>query len=360
MFRCFFLLFLMTINNIFPFDKISIVLLILILRPQLKKLNIIVSLIIALLFISFFLSYIINFGNSSLRIFYPLLFFTGAYLLNLRCLNIKTISYLFLPNIIVGIIGVLYSILSDFEPNIFAVYAWGKSFLFPICATGFSPTPQVYGTFCILYIWVCLEKKNVDLGFLLSIIGVLLSQNRTSYVFALFILIMYKKKFFFLIPIIMLVIYYYSNDWLMELFNNTNLDSREANRHQFEIVYWNSNDFSRLFWGIGNNEVHPQLLGKTDVSSYYIENGLDFVLAISGINGLILSAIIFIHYIMILIKKRNFKICFIICFYMVVNQWMTQEFLASSFFFFMLFVLALNQNIMYNKTEGENPLVKSR
>jgi len=26
----------------------------------------------------------------------------------------------------------------------------------------------------------------------------------------------------------------------------------------------------------------------------------------------------------------------------------------------MLFVLVLNQNIMYNKTEGENPLVKSR
>ena len=117
MLRYYFLLFFMTINNVFPIDKISIVLLNIMLSPQLKRLNIKVVLIIVLLFISLSISFIVNSGNSSLRIFYPLLFFTGACLLGLRCLDIKKISYLFLPNIIVGILGVLYSFLSGFEIN---------------------------------------------------------------------------------------------------------------------------------------------------------------------------------------------------------------------------------------------------
>lgn len=359
MLKYYFLLFFMTINNVIPIDKISIVLLNIMLSPQLKRMNTKVVLVIALLFISLSISFIVNLGNSSLRIFYPLLFFSGACLLNHRYLNIKIISYLFLPNIIVGIIGVLYSFLSDFEPNFFAVYAWGKAFLFPTCATGFSPTPQVYGTFCVLYIWACLEKKNFDLGFLLSVIGILLSQNRTSFIFALFIIILYKKKFIFIIPILLLLFLYFYSDWVEDLFNSQNLDSRVINRHQFELVYWNSYDVSRLFWGLGNNEVVPQLLGKSDVNSFYIENGLDFVLAISGINGLILFAIIFTYFMMDLIKKRTFKICSILCYYMVVNQWLTQEFLASSFFYFILFVLVLSQNKMDYKVERENSLVKS-
>lgn len=346
MFKYYVLLLLMTINNIFPFDKIAIAVLDVLCFHKYRHLNPKVIFVFMMICMDISLSFIVNIDTSSLRIFYPLLFLIGAYVLSLSNISIKHVSYLFLPNIVIGIIGVLYALITDLEPNVFAVYAWGKSFLFPICATGVSPTPQVYCTFCVLYIWICLEKQSVDWFFLISIIGVLLSQNRTSYVFVLFVILLYRKKVFMLLIFTSVPMIYHYYDLIMEVFDGKNVSSRSLMRHGFELAYWNSNDYSILFWGLGNNELSPEYSRYNYEGSSYIENGLDFILAISGINGFILFVIIIMFFIAELILGGKKKICLIFLFYMVVNQWMTQEFLASSFFYFILTVLVLKkQNV---------------
>ena len=152
MLKRYFLLFLLTINNIFPFDKISIVVLDVFHSQKNQKLDKSVKIILLLCFVILIASFLSNIGASSLRIFYPLLFLYGACIINTEGADVKKISYLFLPNICFGIFGIFYSLFSGFELNSFVVSSAGKSIIFPICATGFSPTPQVYGTFCVLYL----------------------------------------------------------------------------------------------------------------------------------------------------------------------------------------------------------------
>lgn len=350
-FNKFVLLLLLTINNIFPFDKVAIIILDLLYYPKLKFLSSRLKLVIFLIFLSLSISYTLNLGTASLRIFYPFLFFLGAIFLSYEEIDLKKISYLFLPNIIVGILGVIYCLASNLEPNNFVVMSWGKSIIFPICATGFSPTPQVYGTFCILYIWGCLDKNQVDFGFVLSVVGILLSQNRTSYIFLLLILLLYKGNWVVFLGFILFVILLNNKEVFIDIGNSQNLDSRVLLRHGFELQFWNSNNLSTYLTGIGNNQIAPQYSRYNLDSRPYIENGLDFILAISGFNGLILLSIILLFYLIDLLKKRKIRICIIFMFYMMVNQWLTQEFLASSFFFFILFVLILSEqknNIVTN------------
>ena len=340
------LLLLMTINNILPLDKISIAVLDIICYRRFRKLSPKVIFVFGAIFVVLCMSYIVNLGTSSLRIFYPLLFLIGAYLFSsLNKMSAKSISYFFLPNIVIGVIGVIYSCITDLEPNAFAVYAWGKSFLFPICATGFSPTPQVYCTFCILYMWISIEEERYDLGFLVSIIGVILSQNRTSYVFVLFVIFLYKKEFLVFFVLLLIPLIYNFKDYFADVIDNKNVDSRSMMRHGFELAYWKSNDISVLFWGIGNNEISSQYSKFNHEGQSYIENGLDFLLAISGFNGFVLYVIVFMCFVKKLIREGEIKICLIFLYYMIVNQWMTQEFLASSFFYFILVVLVLRNKM---------------
>ena len=116
-------------------------------------------------------------------------------------------------------------------------------------------------------------------------------------------------------------------------------------RRGFELAYWKSNDISVLFWGIGNNEISPQYSKFNHEGQSYIENGLDFVLAISGFNGFVLYVIVFMYFVKELIREGKIKMSLIFLYYMIVNQWMTQEFLASSFFYFILVVLVLKNKI---------------
>lgn len=302
-----------------------------------------VNVMLILCFFVLLISFLCNIGASSLRIFYPFLFLFGACVLSLRSDDIKKISFLFLPSIIIGILGVIYSIMTDFTPNDFSVYLEGKNFLFPVGAVGFSPTPQVYGTFCILYIWVCFERKQLDWGFALSVIGILLSMNRTSYVFFLFILFLYKRVWAVLAGVCFLPILLNNVDILYNLTDSSNLDSRDQLRYGFEMHYWQSKDLLTLLIGIGNNEIAPQYSKYNLTDRSYIENGLDFILAISGMIGFIFYMIFISLFVLKLLNKRKFKICLVFLFYMFVNQWMTQEFLASSFFFFILFVLVMSR-----------------
>lgn len=330
----------LTINTIFPFDKILILPYIIIsfIKTgiiQKEQLFIILS-----IFIVAFLSFCINSPNSNYEIFYPGLWIWGAFVISKSNINLLLLRNIFFVNVLFGII---FLILAYKDINTMYVMDLDyKGFsLEGYAIQGFSPTPQVFGTFCILHLIISFEYKKFDLPFYITIVSLILSYNRASILFFVILFLIYKRKLFFMILIPLVLFIIKSKQIVEDLFSSSTLLSRDELRKGVYWAYWQSNDTLVKLFGFGNTNTTNYIAYRTLYGRTYIENGLDFIFYCFGIVGFILFIVLLSSFLIKLIKDKQWKILIIVSYYMLITQWLTQEFLASSFMFFWVIIFKL-------------------
>lgn len=333
----------LTINRVIPLDKIFILIYIVYLyfiqKIRLSRNNKILMTVLSFMAI---ISFFINFPNSSIQIFYPLFFLIGGLLLSKTDINLLIIRKILLVNVIFGLLAVLLAVLGIDNPFVFSL--WEKNLPDIYAPYGFSPTQQVYGTFCILVLLISFEYKKLDFFFYITLFAVILTLNRCTLIFLGIILLIYRPKIFTLLCIVLCVfIVKYWDEIQLILFSTTNLDSRTELRGGAEISFWNSHNSIVYIFGRGTTNVTENIAYQTVWERTYIEHGLDFVLHCYGFLGLFIILIIILLFLCYLLINKQWGLALISLYYLLFEPLFTHEFLASSFFFFIGVVLLIKK-----------------
>lgn len=219
----------------------------------------------------------------------------------------------------------------------------GIPFLLPF--KGFTTTVQTFGTLCMLWIILNFEMSEKKYGwkFFLVILTLILTLNRSSYLFLLVVLTIYNRKFLWFCMIMFtaaLVLFY--EEITGFVLNMSTLESRSELLQGFYISYWNQNSFLGYLFGKGNNFYDPEVIRLVKWQNRPdIENGYAMLLHTYGFLGLfgyILSALMLLIYIF---TKKCYKLFMILLFYFFVTQFFTQEFVTTIFYLFIASILTL-------------------
>lgn len=329
----------LTINTIFPFDKLFILPYILFKRISGIHLSRLSKLVLFCVSLLAFESFIINYPTSNIEIFYPVFFLAGAFYLAYSDIDLLVVRNIIFINVLFGLICALLADYGIENPYSRTLMEKGMPFFF--APLGFSPTNQVFGTFCILHIIISYEYRRMDFFFYITIIACIITFNRCSMLFLLILFFIYKRKLFCGISCIIMLAVAKWVDKLEYLLSTATMESRNELRDGVKYSFWNSRDILVYLFGRGNSNISEHLANKTLWGRTYIENGIDFILHSYGFIGLIIIYIIILKFLWYILRTKKWKYLLFFSYYLLVEQWMTQEFFASSFMFFMGILLLL-------------------
>ena len=180
-------------NKPFPIDKILIIPYILFLYTcKNVKYSKIEQLILGVLFLIATASFVVNYPNGSIQIYYPIFFLSAGLLAAHAKINPLTVRNILAINIIFGL-GATIAAFLGFE-NEFSYSLREKMLPYIYGPYGLSPTQQVYGTFCILIQIISFEYKKYDWLFVTSLICMIFTLNRCTLLFFGILLLVYKRK----------------------------------------------------------------------------------------------------------------------------------------------------------------------
>lgn len=338
------LLVLLQANKPFPLDKILIIPYIFFLYTcKHIKFSKIESLILGVLFFAATLSFVINYPNGNIQIYYPIFFLSAGLLAAHSKIDLITVRKILSFNIIFGL-GATIAAFLGFE-NEFSYSLREKMLPYIYAPYGFSPTQQVYGTFCILIQIISFEYKKYDWLFIISLICMILTLNRCTLLFFGILLLVYKRKYFIslcIAGITFIITYWEIISSIM--FSTTTLESREDLRKGAKISFWESHNAIVYLFGRGNTNTTESIASKTYWERTYIEHGLDFLLHCYGYIGLTIIVLLMLGFIFKFIKKKQFGYAILTIYYLMMEPFFTHEFLASSFFYFILIIIHLSKN----------------
>lgn len=347
----------MTINRPFPFDKVFLFIFLLCNLKGIAKIRgkqrffLVIAVFLATI------SFLVNYPEGSIQIYYPILFIIAGIIIANNNLNLRYIRNIFTVNIVFGIVC---AIMADIGiENDFARDLHEKGFPFLYGPLGFSSTNQVYGTFCILHLLISYEIKKVDMFSLLSVIGLLLTMNRASWVFLLCLWFWYRRKTLFVV--LLGVGYVVMKYWklLEDVFDTTSLDSRDELREGVERAFWKSKDLLVLLFGYGNSNTSEDIAELTTWKRTYVENGLDFIGYAYGYVGLTFVGLTLFLFLSKRFSSKTMMIFSFFFIYLIFEQWLTQEFLASSFMFFFAIMIIIERHFNYQiKMRKKRKIVK--
>lgn len=334
----------MTINQPFPFDKLVVIPYILYQKYNGISLSTNQKVILVILGITAFLSFALNLNNPNFQIFYPIIFLAAAFYMSQSRIDLLVIRRVLFVNILFGLICALCADFQISNPYSRTLLEKGLPFLYS--PLGFSPTNQVFGTFCIAHLMISFECRKFDFFAWVALIAMLMTLNRASLVFLFCLLFYYRRKWLFVLPIF--IIYALIKYWqdIEIFFSSGTLDSRDLFRESVDQLFWKSNDVKILLFGFGNTVIQRSSSMHTYYDSTYIENGLDFIAYIYGYVGLFIVFCIIITWIVSRGLKKKWKIVSFILVYYLIEQWLTNEFQSSSFMFITA-ILALIQYRAY-------------
>lgn len=334
---------LLTINVPLPFDKL-IIWVIAFKYYLLNEINfrarclVIATLIAGLVSIGF----IVN-SYHSILIFYPILFTLTAILASKVNTDIDIIRSSLLLNIIVGLICAIVATCLQ-RPMFGSLMLLEKGLPFLYAPQGFSPTLQVYGTMCIIWLFISLEKKEPkSYIFYIVLLAATLTFNRSTWIFLFLLLLIYHTKLGLLLSSIGIAIFAIFEP-LRDMFLSTEtLSSRGELRLGAALSYWDSPDLFVHLWGKGTHLTTNEVARYTFWGRQYIENGWDFIFHSYGILGFIVYTAMVLYFIFVVCKRGYFKFSLIIIYYYFFEQVLTNEYLASSFCFMTLSLLLLSK-----------------
>ena len=282
----------------------------------------------------------INSSNPNVLIIYPLLF---IFLSILTANKEQDFSLLSLPiklNIIYGLLSMALAMIGIHTSG--CINQLGRGFVFIPGPLGFGSTIQVFGTLCISLILILIATKQSRSPWMyVACFAIIVSLNRASIIFLYLILLLYRPKTALIIAIGMMVVIMIVEPIQDFLFSASTLNSRQELRQGAQLSYWSSHDPLIILFGKGTHLTSDSIAYKTIWERRYIENGIDFLFHSYGCVGFVLY-LGFIGYVCIrTLKIKAWRLCIMALYYLTIVQTLTNEFLSSSFCFFMSTILML-------------------
>jgi len=226
-----------------------------------------------------------------------------------------------------------------------------KGLPFVFAARGFTPTVQTFGTLCILWLIIYLLRRQFypqtfmdKCLFLINTLAILITLNRSTYVFWMIIVFFRVRKLFWLI--IIFLIGFVIRFWeaiIGFLGNKGSLEARSELLEGFNLSFWGSNSILVYIFGKGTNQLPPDILAKvkwdyrTD-----IENGYAMLLHTYGFLGLIFYISLSVFFIFQFVKMKKWAEVAILFYFFFVSPYFTQEFVSTSFYLFLSVMILIH------------------
>jgi|GEM_PF-1135846 len=303
------------------------------------------------LFIIAFLSFLINLvDNSSLIIFFPIIGCIFCFVVARRPWLIDLIYYALISHFFIAFILYLFSYFTGDMQFVEDMSMKGLPYIHVI--KGFTPTIQVFGSLCLTWIIIYYFRKASQrltltdrFCYFFVLLCLLLTFNRTSFLGFLIILFFKERKIFVILAIVTgIAILTYLQFFLTFFLNVDTLTSRSELLDGFNKSFWNSHSLLVYIFGKGNNQIPAVILQtvKWDFRND-IENGYAMILHTYGFLGLVFYLFIAFIFLIKLGLLKNWYLFFLVLFYIAIQPYFTQEFMATSFYISMGTVIFISR-----------------
>lgn len=350
-----FVLFFCTTNTLidFPIDKVMIVFLlgvIALMKPENPLLNTKELATIVLLFSIAMASSVANITLAPM-IYFPVVGLLFAVIIRRHPqLLLSSLYYALMINIVCGLV---FDALAFAGVQTDYVSESVKGFSFLYSPHGFTTTVQTFGTLCIIWFILYTLRKKLGMNsyfdkslFVINTIAILATLNRSTLLFWMIILFFWQHKLFWtIILFVCAFMIRFWNEIIAFITNAGSIIARSQLLQGFDISYVESHSILVYVFGRGTNQLSQEILDKVKwYTRADFENGYAMLLHSYGALGLLVYIILCLSFIFQFIKiKRCAEAC-ILCYYFFVTQYLTQEFVSVSFYFF-LAVMFLAYNL---------------
>ncbi|WP_157492915.1 hypothetical protein [Echinicola pacifica] len=349
------LLFFLLINGVgFPIDKLFMVTLLGYLffftffQIQFSLIS------LAIIYFWLFAAFASSMYNVTLKpmIFYPVFGLIFIFSIN-RIDWIRTFAKTLLVYIyLCFLLGVLAYLI---EPNIGVTSLADKGLPFILPFKGLNSTVQSFGSLCVLWLILNFELADNKYGwnFVIVILTIFLTFNRSSYLFSFIILAIYNRKFLWAVSVFMVLGFIAFFEQISDfLLNMGTLQSRSELLQGFYLSYWNDNSLLGYLFGNGNNFYSPEIVAMVKWDHRPdIENGYAMLLHTYGFIGLFgyfTCSILFL--INSFFYKKAYKLTIALFYYLFITQFFTQEFVTNIYYLFIASIFSL----IYFKNENSS------
>lgn len=271
-------------------------------------------------------------------IFFPIVGFCFAVIVRRNFpLLLFSLYYALLIHIILGIVLVL---LAFFGIAHLFVSTGVKGFNL-YSAHGLTATTQTYGTLCITWLMLYILRKKLKLNtsidkifFLINIVAIALTFNRSTYLFWMVILFFEFPVFFWSIAVAMVaVLIKFWNVIALFIFSSSSIAARSELLEGFKISYVQSNSARVYLFGRGTDQISDAIAKRVKWTTRTdLENGYAMLLHTYGIVGLVTYITVCLCFIFMFLKRKRFKEACFLFFYFFVTQYITQEFVSTTFY----------------------------
>lgn len=341
----FFLIFLTTTNKLLPIpiDKVAVVILIFFLvytSPDTFFLRRYEFELFYLLLGIASLSYLFNFYDSvSLIIFFPILGCLFCFVIARLPWVFKILYHALIFHFAIGFIFYIASYLT--HSTLFIEDMGFKGLPFIHVMKGFTPTLQVFGSFCLTWFIIYYERRRNgrltrydSFYWFFVALCLVLTLNRTSFAGFLIILAFNERRIFYSLLVITTVISTVFFTFLKNTFFSLGtLTARSELLEGFNKSFWNSYSATVYVFGRGNNQVPAAILQtvKWDFRND-IENGYAMILHTYGFLGLSSYMVVAGLFFFYLWKRQHWFLFSMSVYYFLFQPYFTQEFMSTSFY----------------------------
>ena len=290
------------------------------------------------LYIFFFLTSYLVFISMLNGVFNPMIFFPlfGIVFLNFfdKPRFLEILYSVLSVYIVIAVLGGLASYI--FGSNIFVTSLRDKGLPFLRPLMGLSPTVQTFGSICVLWMLLKVHLRGLKFDFIFFLVAfaILLTFNRSTYLFFLLFLSLYYRWTLLVFFTFALGVYIAFFDIInLLIFNSSTLSSRSELLQGFFISYWENNTFIGYLFGRATNIYSSEVLRMVKWSHRHdIENIYAMLLHAYGFIGLFLYMTSGVVLVVSFLIKQKFNIAIIFSFYFFFTQFFTQEIVSPIFF----------------------------
>jgi hypothetical protein len=309
-------------------------------------------------------------------IIFPMIFFpiTGLcfaiILSRYKTTVLVSLYYALFIHIIIGIILLILAILGFTN---FDVSTGAKGFASLYATHGFTSTVQTYGTLCISWLMLYILRKKMGLNtgidkffFLIANLAILLTFNRSTYLFWLIVLFFEFHFLFWSIAVLVgAILIRFWNIITSFILSTSSIVSRFQLLEGFKISYLQSHSIKVYLFGRGTNQISEDIAKRVKWTTRTdLENGYTMLLHSYGIIGLSIYIAVCFYFIFMFLKIKRFKEAFFLFFYFFITQYITQEFVATTFYMFLAIMLFIyntySEQINLSRQQTELQTVKAR
>jgi hypothetical protein len=300
-------------------------------------------------------------------IFFPMIFFpvTGVcFAIILSRYKNEVLFSLYYALFIHIVIGIVILVLAFLGIAYFNISTDAKGFQSLFATHGFTSTVQTYGTLCITWLILYTYRKRLGLNtgidkffFIVTNIAILLTFNRSTYLFWLIVVFFEFPVLFWSMAVLMgaLLIKFW-NILTSFLLSSSSIVARFQLLEGFEISYIQSHSLKVYLFGRGTNQISEEVAKRVKWTTRTdLENGYTMLLHSYGLIGLTVYLFVCFYFIFIFLKINKFKEAFFLFFYFFVSQYITQEFVATTFYMFLAVMLFLYNT--YSEQLKQQPAV---